>query len=272
MHLILSNKYCWEIIKMTIDVAQYFNYSAVGTFQDTFGWANVTNGSALIQRAAQGLPATNPINIAFTSLGSEASIKNRVYIKIPKEYISGISKLRLLSDDNVKGFGGIYFPVTPSIKQNYKANWQATNVQHTNYAVYSYNNSDVGQISVSGQFPVQTIFEGQSWLATVHALRALTKMRTGNDVLPGAPPPVCRFFAYGPDVYHNVPVVIGSFSIELPNDVDYMTSVNMDNYQIKVPVLSTISIELIPVYSRREMSNFSVTGFIEGTNKIVGYV
>jgi hypothetical protein len=242
------------------------------SFQDTFGSEQLNNGQALVRRAANGSNNSGTARISFTSLGTEASLQNRVYIRIPKEYYPSGSKLRALSDDQRNGWGGIYFPVTPSIRQDIKANWQATNVQHSNYAIYSYAGSDSGTISVSGQFPVQTQAEAFSWLSTITALRALTKMRTGNDVVPGSPPPVCRFYAYGPDIYNGVPVVIGSFSIDLPNDVDYLTGFNIEGLEVKVPVLSSISVTLIPVYSRRELSRFSVDGYIRGDRGLEGFV
>lgn len=237
--------------------------------QDTF--SNTQNGSTLIRQAAMGNISGSNFKIGFTSLGSAASIKNRVYIKVPKIYYEEGTKLQLLSGENGKtGWDGIYFPVTPTIRQDAKANWTASNVQQSNYAIYSYNNSDVGSISVSGQFPVQTQREALYWLSTVHALRSLTKMRTGNDVVPGAPPPVCRFFAYGRDVYENVPVVIQSYSIELPADVDYITGYNTQNIQNKVPTLSSITLTLLPVYSRREMSRFTVDGYVQGSPILEG--
>jgi hypothetical protein len=266
----LSNKYCREIIKMSGFLDSLGRGFA--TFQDTFGAGQLTNGAALVRQAANGKINSGNFRIGFTSLGTESSIQNRVYIKIPKQYFLEGTKLLALSDDRRNGWGGIYFPVTPSIRQDVKANWQATNVQHTNYAIYSYSGSDAGTISISGQFPVQTQQEAFSWLATINALRALTKMRTGNDVIPGAPPPVCRFFAYGPDIYNGVPVVIGSFSIDLPADVDYLTGFNIEGFETKVPVLSTLNLTLLPVYSRRELSRFGVDGYLRNDRGLEGFI
>jgi hypothetical protein len=270
MHIILSNKYAKENTKMS----EFLNSLGRGfaTFQDTFGSGQLNNGAALVRQAANGKINGGNFRIGFASLGTESSINNRVFIRIPKEYFLDGTKLLALSDDKRNGWGGIYFPVTPSIRQDVKANWQPTNVQHTNYAIYSYTNSDVGPISLSGQFPVQTQQEAFSWLATITALRALTKMRTGNDVIPGAPPPVCRFYAYGPDIYSGVPVVIGSFSIDLPADVDYLTGFNIEGYETKVPVLSTINMTLFPVYSRKELSRFGVDSFVRGDRGMEGFI
>jgi hypothetical protein len=73
-------------------------------------------------------------------------------------------------------------------------------------------------------------------------------------------------------VYENIPVVVGGFSIDLPNDVDYITGFNFGNRVNKVPTLSTISMTLIPVYSRREMSAFGVDQFISGALDGRGYL
>lgn len=256
--------------------------NAFASFQDTFGTGQYgTNGAAMIQAAAGGQESAGAFKIGFNDTITGSAIENRVFIKIPSLYWKEGTLTQFLSPTPPKtarnpnpnpAWSGIYFPVTPSIKQDAKVNWAQTNVQHSNYAVYSYVNSDVGSISVSGQFPVQTQEEAIYWLATVHALRALTKMRTGQDVLPGAPPPVCRFNAYGANVYENVPVVIGGYSIDLPSDVDYITGFNLNGYSNKVPTLSTISITLLPVYSRREMSRYGVDKFIDGTLGGQGYL
>lgn len=251
------------------------DFSWVGlaaTAQDLYGGANLTNGASLVRLAANGRAINSNFKIAFSSKISGNAINDRVYLKIPEQYRPQGSLTQLLSGTDGQAWDGIYFPTTPSIKQDSKANWNASNVQHSNYAIQSFVNSDPGSITVSGQFPVQTQIEAYFWLATVHALRALTKMRTGQDVLPGAPPPVCRFNAYGANVYENVPVVVSSFSIDLPSDVDYMLGYDFSGVSNKVPVLSTISITLTPVYSRREMSAFGVDKFISGRLDGSGYL
>lgn len=241
-------------------------------FQDTFGSAGIGNGASLVRAAALGKPIQGSYQIGFTSAGNQASINNRVYLKIPEYYTPNGSMTYTLSGEKNLGWQGIYFPVTPSIKQDYKANWTASSPQQSNYAIHSFNNSDVGSITVSGQFPVQSAEEGYYYTATINALRSLIKMRTGKDQVPGAPPPVCRFYAYGADIYENVPVVIGDFSIDLPADVDYITSYNFNDQPNKVPALSTITLTLIPVYSRREMAAFSVDSFVKGGLSGKGYV
>jgi hypothetical protein len=47
-------------------------------------------------------------------------------------------------------------------------------------------------------------------------------MFTGTDNPAGNPPIILRLSGYGDYVFKNVPVVVNSFSIELPNNVDYI--------------------------------------------------
>lgn len=154
----------------------------------------------------------------------------------------------------------IIFPYTPSISQEYKADYTKLNPTHSNYGLYFYKSSDPGSISVAGKFTVQNNDEAYVWLTVTNTLRALTKMKFGGDSDAGLPPPVCRFNAYGEQQYRNVPVVVTSFKVELPDNVDYYATNNEDNLNVEstpdgvmVPTLSTITLNLLPVYSRQEL-------------------
>ena len=62
------------------------------------------------------------------------------------------------------------------------------------------------------------------WLAAVHCLRSATKMFTGEGDLQGNPPPIFKLNGYGDYVFKNIPVVIESFSINLPADTNYINT------------------------------------------------
>jgi hypothetical protein len=164
--------------------------------------------------------------------------------------------------------GGIIFPYTPTISYDVKADYATVNPTHSNYTQYFYQHSSVGAISISGRFTVQNEQDAVVYVSTVHLLKALTKMRWGGDSGSGSPPPVCRLFSYGNFMLENVPVAISSFRIDLPNDVDYYTlgkNSNISNIyvdQISVPIASNIQITCNPMYSRQEMLNASVTGWL----------
>jgi hypothetical protein len=93
-------------------------------------------------------------------------------------------------------------------------------------------------------------------------LRALTKMLSGGEEGSGSPPPVCRLDAYGDFMLKNVPVAISSFKIELPDGVDYFTTDGYPFNQTSVPTISTISLTLVPMYSRAEMRDFTVDDWL----------
>jgi hypothetical protein len=177
----------------------------------------------------------------------------RAFLRVPDDYATSNSTGGIYS--GISSFNGILFPYTPAITQDYSANYSTANPTHSNYSLYFYKHSTPGSITVTGKFTVQNTADAYYWLATTHILRALTKMHFGSDANAGAPPPVCEFSAYGNMQYKNVPVVLQSFKVELPDAVDYyVTPESPDGpSQNAVPVSSNITIVLLPMYSRREL-------------------
>ena len=90
-------------------------------------------------------------------------------------------------------------------------------------------------------------------------------MRFGTDDQAGSPPPVCRFYAYGQYMMHNVPVAITSWKHELPSDVDYVTIGRGTPLASMVPVSSNITIDMNIMYSRREMLNHNIPDWLNGS-------
>lgn len=203
----------------------------------------------------------------------------RAIIRVPSEYMGNLlsmapatsqtgNPIEVKADTSpladFKRLGGIIFPFTPTITVDNKAEYAPQSILHANYQQYFYKNSSVGPINVSGKFTVQDEYEGMILLATIHLLRSLTKMRFGRDDFAGSPPPICRFSAYGDLMYKDIPVSIATWKHELPDSVDYI-SVNLASGKTMVPVLSTISIDMNIMYSRREMMDFNVNSLLNGT-------
>ena len=70
---------------------------------------------------------------------------------------------------------------------------------------------------------VQNQQEGQYAIACIHFLRTVTKMNFGaDDPYKGTPPPVLLFDAYGNYMFNQLPVIVTTFTIGLPKDVDYI--------------------------------------------------
>ena len=216
-----------------------------------------------------------PVAVVNNNITETADLRAR--IRVPLDYLTeftagGQGELSYLS--------GIIFPYTPTITAEWRAEYGSLSPTHSNYMINFYKNSSVGDISVSGKFTVQNDKDALVYLATLHLLRSLTKMRWGGkngDPDSGAPPPVCRFDAYGAFQYKNIPVVITSFKNDLPADVDfYAYNRNGNNTLVGpsfCPVSSTVQVTLRPMYSRREMQEISTGKYLNDSGwKSKGYL
>lgn len=188
----------------------------------------------------------------------------RVTILVPQSYLTPFT-IGTSGINQLKKIGGILFPYTPSISFENKADYSEQKPLHTNYALSFYQRSYVTDISIQGDFTVESPEDAEVYLSTMHLLKALTKMRFGTDPDAGAAPPVCRLYAYGPMMLENVPVSISSYRIELPKDVDYYPIEDARIYgPTMVPAKSVVSINCKIMYSRQELQNFSVTRYLNG--------
>jgi hypothetical protein len=169
---------------------------------------------------------------------------------------------------------GVIFPYTPTISMTHTATYSTTEITHNNYKQHNYHHSDVGPISITADFTVQNINEGQYLMAAIYFFRACTKMFFGADPNAGNPPPIVYLNGYGQYYLPNVPCVVTSFQHTMPNDCDYMdipepaaTSTGL-RYRLnstRMPTTSSMVLQLQPVYSRYAQSQgFSLNDFARG--------
>ena len=132
---------------------------------------------------------------------------------------------------------GVIFPYTPTISVTHSANYSPTTPTHSNYPIQFYNNSEVQDISITGDFSVQSVDEGQYLMAAVYFFRAASKMFFGSGKHAGNPPPIVFLDGYGSHYFPHVPCVISSFQHTLSNEVDYIevpiTSTNIQNVNVQ---------------------------------------
>jgi hypothetical protein len=221
---------------------------------------------------AQPKVQINMIDINGNKLGKDL----RVRIMVPSNYLTQYTS-GPANELGVSNLHGIVFPYTPTISVEYKADYTSQQPLHSNFPINFYQKSSVGSISISGKFSVENAKDAAVYIATTHLLKALTRMKSGGttgDHDSGSPPPVCRLFAHGTWMFNNVPVAITNFRVELPDNVDYFTMKDTNQYEMtSVPTMSTISLTLLPMYSRNEMLNFNVTDYINGSDfKKRGYL
>ena len=182
----------------------------------------------------------------------------RVRLSLPGNFTSS-PILAPLSRTN-----GLVWPYTPQIYVTHSAAYSPIKPIHSNYPFFAYQNSQVDQFSITGDFTVENSLEGQYWLAAVHYLRSVSKMAYGNTPQSGSPPPVVKLNGYGDYVFKNVPVVVTQFAVELSQDVDYIHVKGVGPGGSHVPTRSNIQCTVQPIYSRRAVENFSLQKFVNG--------
>ena len=104
-------------------------------------------------------------------------------------------------------------------------------------------------------------------MAVIHFFRAASKMFFGSSDSgnAGSPPPILFLNGFGQSYFPNVPVILTSFSHTMPEDVDYITYTNTSGYSsARIPTMSTISLVLVPQYSRSESATFNLDKFASG--------
>jgi hypothetical protein len=192
---------------------------------------------------------------------------------------------------------GLVFPYTPTVIVSHSANYNSIAPTHSNYPYFAYQNSQVDQLVITGDFFVQNAGEAQYWVATLHYLRSMTKMFYGGaEETIGSPPPVVKLNGYGDHIFNNVPVIITQFQIDLPQDVDYIqtgivqqsagqpeaskagidgpagnTSKSQTSEEKRLatmtgyaPSQSLVTVTVQPLYSRREVEQFSLQKYVNG--------
>ena len=206
----------------------------------------------------------------------------RVRLPLPaqsnlKNVLLGGEITRPLRDSN-----GIFWPLTPSMIIQHSANYNALAQTHSNYPFQAYQNSQVDQMNIIGEFPVQNSEDAKHWVATIHFLRTVTKMFFGGGDYKGNPPPIMHLSGYGDHMFHNVPVVVNTFNVELRAGIDYISTRQDGVYYKKpgkptmadvagptddatwAPTISNISVLVTPTYSRESLTKFSLQDFASG--------
>ena len=238
----------------------------------------------------QGVNYRGSSNLAETKArwnGDPSQIDWRVRLTIPpsakelRSAIFGVPIGGLL--DTLNESNGMFWPLTPSVIIQHSANYNALAQTHSNFPFQAYQNSQVDQINIIGEFPVQNASDAKHWVATVHFLRTVTKMFFGRDEgygLKGSPPPILHLSGYGDHMFNKIPVVLQTFNVELRAGIDYISTkqsdvnskipeaydviANTGEEQTWAPTLSNISVLVQPIYSRDDVKNFSMSQFVLG--------
>ena len=168
---------------------------------------------------------------------------------------------------------GVVWPYMPKISISTKANYQPIDPVHSNYPFNAYKNSVVEDIQISGEFSCETESDAAYWLETITFFKSATKMFYGASDNAGNPPVICNLSGYGPGVLNSIPVIIKSFTMDLPDDVNYIkVSGKYGEGPTWVPILSTVSVTVSPIYNRSRLREFSLQDYAKGLLNTKGYI
>lgn len=177
-----------------------------------------------------------------------------------------------LFNNTLKPTGGLVWPYLPSITVSTKANYTQIDPTHNNFPFQAYKNSMVDDITISGEFSCENEDDAYYWIGATTFLRSVTKMFYGSGPNVGNPPVVCRLTGYGSNVFNSVPVVVKATSFDMKDDCQYI-KVSKLGSPTWVPIMSTISITVTPIYNRARLRQFSLEDFASGnTLSTVGFL
>jgi len=211
---------------------------------------------------------------AFIKQGSaiklEPGAKNDWRVRITCQWNIFNSPLFKLLEET----GGVVWPYMPNITVSTKADYTQINTIHSNYSNWAYKGSQVDDIQISGEFTCETETDAAYWIAATTFFKTSTKMFFGQGEFAGTPPLVCNLTGYGASIFDKVPVVIKSFSVDLKDDVNYIRC-NTFGTNTWVPVVSTITVTVSPVYNRERLRKFNLQDYAKGKTADpsgVGYI
>lgn len=176
----------------------------------------------------------------------------------------------------IKESNGLVWKYTPQVYGFATANYQAHQGQGMQYPVNSYENSSVSEITVTGTFTANDIYEARYLLAVMTFFKIATKGDFGDIAVAkgtaGAPPPVLLFEYLGDHGYNKVPVIVSNYNMSLPNDVDYVP-VEIQGTTTFVPTIIDIICSLTPQYTPSKVRRrFDVNAIANGEAYKDGFI
>ena len=221
--------------------------------------AGMLNNILSLKRGANLPSGAEAFSKQGTAIKLEPGAKNDWRVRITCQWNIFNSPLFALLENT----GGVVWPYMPNITVATKANYTTVDPTHGNYSFQTYKNSVVDDIQISGEFSCETATDAAYWIAATTFFKTATKMFFGQGEFAGNPPLVCNLTGYGASIFDKVPVIIKSFSVDLKDDVNY---IRCDTFGTNtwVPVLSTITVTVSPVYNRARLRKFSLQDYARG--------
>lgn len=176
----------------------------------------------------------------------------------------------------IKESNGLVWQHTPMIYMSGSANYGVQSGQGMQYPVRSYEDSSPPDITVTGDFSANDIYEARYMLAVLTFFKISTKGEFGDQAVAkesaGAPPPVLLFEYLGDHGYNKVPVVVANYNFTYPNDVDYVP-VKVQGTTTYVPTLLNVIVTMQPQYTPSKVRRrFDVQSLANGEAYKDGFI
>jgi hypothetical protein len=173
--------------------------------------------------------------------------------------------------------GGLVWQYTPNIFLSGSAEYNEALMQGMNYPINTFISSRPPDIPITADFSANDQYEARYLLAVMTFLKICTKGYFGDDAVAkgkaGTPPPVLLFEYLGDHGFNKVPVVVTNYSIQLPDNVDYVPVQVAKDTLTYVPTLTNIMINLKPQYTPHKLrKNFSLEQITSGAAYKQGFI
>lgn len=161
----------------------------------------------------------------------------------------------------------VIFEAQPTLKEDRSASYdtQMTPVHHPG-DIYKYKGTSARSWGLDAKLISRTTEEASTNVAYLNLIRSWVMPFHGEGTSKsynaelGAPPPIITMSAYGPLIVGPVPCIVESYSINWPNNIDYVT----DNKGNMIPVIIDVSMSLKESYSPAEYSGFDLKHYRRG--------
>lgn len=180
----------------------------------------------------------------------------------------------------IKESGGLVWPYTPSVTFGGSVEYNQTLLHGMNYPINTFINSRPTDITITGDFTANDVYEARYMLAMLIFMRICTKAYFGDAAVAegtfGTPPPVMLFEYLGDHGFNKVPVVTTNYGITLSDDIDYVPVAcgpgNMATVTY-VPTKLNLSLTLTPTYTPHKVrTRFNLSDVTSGKAYKNGFI
>lgn len=155
----------------------------------------------------------------------------------------------------------IRFLDQPTLAESRAARYATETILHTPENFNSYEGTDQRTFELTGKFFCRNNRDIKINNQVLQVVRSLV-MPDYNAT--GAPPTPVELHAYGSHNIHALPCLVRSYTMNYPNDVDYVVSTSGEG-DITMPIVFDLGISLTEQHSVAQLRKFDLADFRNGT-------